>query len=137
MQRAGGMNKQARVTAVLLIVGFLGCARKPAGPPPPPPIAAEDQKAATEIFANRCTPCHGAQGHGDGPASAALNPKPANFSSPEWQARVTDEHIEKIVVYGGAAVGRSPAMPPNPDLDARPNVVKALRAHLRSLKQPQ
>jgi mono/diheme cytochrome c family protein len=99
------------------------------------PSAADDAAAAKEVFATRCTPCHGAQGAGDGAASAGLTPKPRNFTDPEWQKGVTDEHIEKIVVYGGSAVGKSPAMPPNPDLDAKQGVVKALRAHIRSLKK--
>jgi hypothetical protein len=46
---------------------------------------------------------------------------------------VSDEHIEKIVMYGGAAVGRSPTMPGNPDLMAKPEVVRALVAHVRGL----
>ena len=50
-----------------------------------------------------------------------------------WQASVTDEHIEKIVMYGGAAVGRSPTMPGNPDLMSRPEVVRALVAYVRGL----
>ena len=58
-----------------------------------------------------------------------------NFTSAEWQGRVTDQHIENIIVFGGQSVGKSAAMPPNPDLDGKPNVVKALRAHIRSLKK--
>lgn len=110
----------------------------PSPDPSPAPAAAsaqDNKAAATELFANRCTPCHGAGGAGDGPASQGLTPRPANFTSAEWQARVTDEHIEKIVVYGGQAVGKSAAMPPNPDLDAKPALVAALRAHIRSLKK--
>lgn len=38
--------------------------------------------AGKQIFTTTCLPCHGPGGHGDGPASAALNPRPANFSSP-------------------------------------------------------
>jgi mono/diheme cytochrome c family protein len=97
--------------------------------------AADDSATAKELFANRCTPCHGPSGMGDGPASAGLTPKPRNFTDAAWQGQVTDEHIEKIVVYGGAAVGKSPAMPPNPDLNGKEGVVKALRAHIRSLKK--
>lgn len=33
-----------------------------------------------ELFAVQCTSCHGPQGHGDGPAASALNPKPRNFT---------------------------------------------------------
>ena len=38
--------------------------------------------AGKQIFTTTCAPCHGPNGHGDGPAAAALNPRPANFSSP-------------------------------------------------------
>ena len=102
----------------------------PAAPPASGPSAAELSQAQ-ELFAGRCTPCHGPKGRGDGPASAGLTPKPRNFTDATWQAKVTDEHIERIVLYGGAAVGKSPAMPPNPDLVDKP-VVKALRERIRS-----
>lgn len=91
-----------------------------------------DRAQAKEIFATRCTPCHGPTGKGDGPASAGLTPKPRNLGDAEWQKSVTDDHIEKIISYGGAAVGKSAGMPPNPDLADKP-VVKALREHVRSL----
>lgn len=39
--------------------------------------------------------------------------------------------------FGGAAVGRSPSMPGNPDLMSKPEVVAALVAHVRSLAAPQ
>src|SRR5262245_39426560 len=73
------------------------------------------RKEADALFANRCTPCHGATGGGNGPASASLTPPPRNFHDNVWQGKVTDEHIERIIQYGGAAVGKSPAMPANPD----------------------
>jgi len=108
-------------------------AAQPPAPVTPPGPSAEDIKEADEIFAGRCTPCHGPKGRGDGPASAGLTPKPRNFTDSTWQAKVTDEHIEKIVLYGGAAVGKSPAMPPNPDLEQHPGIIKGLRAHIRGL----
>jgi mono/diheme cytochrome c family protein len=95
--------------------------------------SAEAMAEAKETFGARCTPCHGPMGEGDGPASAGLTPRPRNFSDAAWQKEVSDEHIERIIQYGGAAVGRSPAMPPNPDLTGKPEVVQGLRAHIRSL----
>lgn len=86
---------------------------------------------AKEIFANRCTPCHGPEGKGDGPASASLDPKPRNFHDKTWHGSIDDAYIEKIIKYGGAAVGKSPAMPGNPDLND-PVVVAELRAVVRS-----
>jgi cytochrome c5 len=89
--------------------------------------------AAQEIFNTRCTPCHGASGAGDGPASASLTPKPRNFHDAAWHASVDDAYIEKIIKFGGAAVGKSPAMPGNPDLND-PAVLAELRTHIRSFK---
>ncbi|MBZ0272849.1 cytochrome c [bacterium] len=99
----------------------------------PSTISPAARAEAQQVFATRCTPCHGAEGKGDGPASKGLTPPPRDYTLAEWQKSVTDEHIEKIVMYGGAAVGKSPMMPPNPDLVAKPEVVKALREHVRSL----
>jgi mono/diheme cytochrome c family protein len=103
----------------------------PAAAPAAATAAAADE--AKQIFATRCTTCHGSAGAGDGPGSAALDPKPRNFQEVAWQDSVTDDHIEKIVMYGGAAVGRSPTMPGNPDLTSKPEVVRALVAHVRGL----
>ena len=96
-----------------------------------PSEAAEHE--AEQIFQTRCVTCHGPRGEGNGPASAGLTPPPRNFTDPAWQTSVTDAHIEQIIQYGGAAVAKSPAMPANPDLMAKPEVVAALRAHVREL----
>jgi mono/diheme cytochrome c family protein len=85
-----------------------------------------DNSAAKEIFGSRCAACHGPQGRGDGPGAVALNPKPRNYHDRAWQAKVTDDEITKAITYGGAAIGKSPMMPANPDLDAKPEVVAAL-----------
>jgi cytochrome c5 len=97
-------------------------------------ITEANRTEAKEIFSMRCSPCHGATGMGDGAASAGLTPKPANFHNPEWQKGVTDEHIEKIIVLGGGAVGKSPMMPGNPDLADKPGTVAALREIIRGFK---
>jgi mono/diheme cytochrome c family protein len=94
-----------------------------------PPAA---MKEAEEIYKTRCTLCHGATGKGDGPAGAALNPKPRDLGDPAWQKSATDEHIDKIILGGGAAVGMSPLMPANPDLASKPDVIKALRLMVRN-----
>jgi len=86
---------------------------------------------ADQIYKSRCVLCHGATGKGDGAASAALNPKPRAFGDPAWQKSVTDEHIDKIILSGGPAVGKSPLMPANPDLSGKPDVIHALRDIVR------
>ena len=85
---------------------------------------------AHAIFQQRFVACHGEDGKGDGPGAAALNPKPRNYTDVAWQNSVTDEHIKQTILYGGAAVGKSPNMPPNPDLDGKPELdglVKVVR----------
>ena len=87
---------------------------------------------AITIFNTRCAACHGVNGNGDGIAAAALNPKPRAYSDKSWQASVDDSHIAKVIVEGGAAVGKSAMMPANPDLKNKPEVVKALVAKIRT-----
>ena len=94
------------------------------------------KQEALQIFSTRCFTCHGPEGAGDGPGSAGLTPKPRNFQDSEWQASVSDEHLQQIIIYGGAAVGKSPMMPGNPDLAARTAVVAALTQHIRTLSRP-
>jgi mono/diheme cytochrome c family protein len=144
---------QRKARAAFLFVAGLGLAlacsdsqqpaAQPAAPvsPEPAPAAApaadsaSAQAEAEKIFSERCVTCHGAQGAGDGPASAGLVPKPRDFTDPAWQRSVEDGYIEQIVQYGGAAVGKSAAMPANPDLMSKPAVVAALRAHVRALSK--
>lgn len=95
-------------------------------------VTTADRQEAHALFNTRCATCHGQFGRGDGPGAAALNPKPRNYTDAEWQKTVTDEEIEKAIVYGGAAVGKSAQMVANPDLQAKPAVVAALREMVRT-----
>ena len=135
MQNAIRWSLFAAVLVVLPACSKAGSGQSPAGSKEAaaPVISAETRKEAEEIFSTRCMTCHGATGKGDGPASAGLTPRPRNFQDAAWQKSVADEHIEKIIQYGGAAVNKSAAMPSNPDLVAKPATVTALRAHVRQL----
>ena len=83
--------------------------------------------AARQIFANTCSTCHGMDGTGTGPAAASLgSAHPRNYTDPGWQASVTDADIRRIILVGGQAVGKSPMMPPNPQLQERPEVLDAM-----------
>lgn len=53
------------------------------------------------IFGQQCVMCHGATGHGDGPAAAALNPKPRNFTQDQgWKNGRALAQIFKTVTEG-------------------------------------
>ena len=48
-----------------------------------------------QLFNDKCAPCHGQDGEGNGPMAIAFNPKPASFSDPKfWQGdaakKITD-----------------------------------------------
>jgi len=84
------------------------------------------------LFESRCFVCHGRTGQGNGPAAVGLNPPPADFTKPTWQAGISDPDLMRVIKDGGSALGRSPLMPPNGDLNERQ--IEALIAFVRSLK---
>ncbi len=70
--------------------------------------AAQGQKGYKLV----CAPCHGEKGLGNGPAAAALNPRPASFTLPDVAARLTGEWVYTLSRDGGAAHGKSELMAP-------------------------
>src|SRR3990172_5871143 len=67
---------------------------------------------AKDLFAQQCAACHGTTGKGDSPAAAALNPKPADLTNKAYLAGLKDQYLFDLIQKGGAAVGKSPLMPP-------------------------
>jgi mono/diheme cytochrome c family protein len=65
-----------------------------------------------EIYAKQCAGCHGPAGKGDGPAAAAINPKPADFSNKAHMTALKDQYLFDLIQKGGPAVGKSPLMNP-------------------------
>jgi mono/diheme cytochrome c family protein len=68
------------------------------------PGLAADAPALVEqgkgIYAIRCAPCHGETGGGDGPAAAALEPKPRNFRDPTFWVGRTAVQLKLVVEHG-------------------------------------
>ena len=53
---------------------------------------AVDLEKGKAVYETRCAPCHGPEGRGDGPAAAALTPKPRNFrDSGFWNGRTVPQ----------------------------------------------
>ena len=71
-----------------------------------------DAAKGKTTFENTCAACHGPGGKGDGPAAAALDPKPKNLTDADLLSTQTDDFIYKVISEGGAAVGLSPMMAP-------------------------
>src|SRR5215208_4464103 len=55
------------------------------------PLGLEVASKGGEVFHTNCEPCHGPQGHGDGPAGQALDPKPRNLA--KIQATAGDDFL--------------------------------------------
>jgi len=94
-------------------------------------ITEDARDKARDIFTQRCATCHGADGHGNGPAAANLKPRPIDFHSQNWQKSVTDDTMTKAIIFGGHSVGKSGQMAPNPDLENEPAIVAALVEKIR------
>lgn len=96
--------------------------------------ATGDAAHGQQIYAQTCSPCHGASGKGDGPAAATLNPKPADHSNPAVVGARTDAQLAEIIKMGGAVVGK-PTMPPAPQLSETD--LKDVVAYLRQLSKTE
>lgn len=53
-----------------------------------------------ELFDKNCQTCHGANGMGDGPLGASLNPKPRNFHDTAYMNARPDDSLFTSVKFG-------------------------------------
>lgn len=75
--------------------------------------------AGRQVYGQVCSSCHGPEGKGDGPASAALDPKPNDLTDPTYMSGLSDRYLFELISRGGLAVGKSALMPPQPNLTAK------------------
>ncbi|MCB0118158.1 MAG: cytochrome c [Anaerolineales bacterium] len=94
------MKKVLFVVLVLSAVVLAACGSQAAATPEPvpaeyagatSPLGADAATAGAEVFKTNCESCHGPQGHGDGPAGAALDPQPKNLA--EFAPTVGDDYL--------------------------------------------
>lgn len=78
-----------------------------------------DLARGKQLFTERCVSCHGPQGAGDGPVGASLPPemKPRDLQHAERKFANDDAKFLELLKKGGGAVGLSPIMPLQPDLN--------------------
>jgi len=70
------------------------------------PLDANASADGATVFHTNCEACHGTQGHGDGPAGAALDPHPKNLA--ELQTVASDDYLFWRISegrYGTSMVG--------------------------------
>ena len=95
-----------------------------------PPSAGDTSGA--RLYARFCAGCHGASGSGDGPNARYLPTRPAVHASAEAMGRRTDDRLYDAIAAGGAALGRSPRMPPF-GATLAPAQIQALVRQIRTL----
>lgn len=115
------------LTRLLAAATLLAACDEPKPPGDPAAVA-----AAEAVWDSKCSTCHGKTGMGDGEAGKVLNPPPRNFQNSMFQSNTDDARIRKVIVEGGASVGLSANMAPNPELADKPEVVEELLKKVRS-----
>lgn len=136
-----------RSTCLLLATGILlalATACGPAGTDGPAATADAEPEAKVitaamlehghELYIANCAPCHGAQGRGDGPSAANLDPKPRDHTNREYMSTLTDDELGKTIRLGGVVAGM-PQMPSHPHINGED--LDAIVAFVRSLSEPE
>ncbi len=83
--------------SIVAAISFLSATLAFAAPPEPTKDLIEKGKNSFNI---NCVPCHGPKGAGDGPAAAALNPKPRNYTTDAFKNGDKPENVFKTLAEG-------------------------------------
>ncbi|PYQ14156.1 MAG: hypothetical protein DMH00_02545 [Acidobacteria bacterium] len=67
-----------------------------------------DREAGRVIYDSRCWPCHGPTGRGNGPASKALKPAPADFTDPDKVVSRTSARLYQALTVGVPGTAMAP-----------------------------
>jgi mono/diheme cytochrome c family protein len=81
-----------------------------------------------DVYRANCAACHGPEGRGNGPAAAALNPRPTDFTNAAQRQATTDSAVADVIEHGRRgmpAFGRT----------LRHAQVDSLVAHLKSFRR--
>ena len=122
-------------TAILLALATHAAACSKDSPPPSEQDSRGQLSPAEAMFNTKCARCHGSNGNGNGFSASSLRPRPHNYTDPAWQASITDDEIKEIIIRGGINLGKSPAMPGNPTLRNRPELLDGLVKLIRSFSK--
>ena len=123
------MVRKAIVQVILLTALVVGCA----GTWTAVPATAEPKAPEKFMF---CAPCHGPTGEGNGPAAAALDPKPRNFTNGTYMNARTDAQLINVIKNGSAAEKFSPLMSGYSSV-LNDSEIKEMIAYIRSLAVPK
>jgi mono/diheme cytochrome c family protein len=86
------------------------------------------------IYLEHCAPCHGVTGKGNGNYYASgLEPRPRNFTDPEFMKQIQDDYLFDVITKGTAAFGMSPFCPPWGETLGEEEKIKNIISFLRTL----
>ncbi len=81
-----------------------------------------------EVYQRQCVACHGKAGKGDGPAAAAMDPRPSDLTDAERMAALGDEGLLGVIAEGrGAMPGYKSLLTPE-QLEAVTEYVRSMYA---------
>jgi mono/diheme cytochrome c family protein len=85
---------------LLAILTFSIAACKPGGEARPLQRDAAATARGQQLFADHCAICHGERGDGHGMRSQALDPRPPDFTSAQWQVIHPEESVSNSIRDG-------------------------------------
>ena len=92
------MRKFIAGFAVLLFFGFTANAISQSREGQTP--VSRDYSSGEDVYKSTCQFCHGVAGDGNSPAAPALNPRPQDFTDPEFWKWTSNEKITRILMSG-------------------------------------
>jgi mono/diheme cytochrome c family protein len=108
------------------------------------PIPRIDPSDGKEMFTAYCTPCHGKEGRGDGPAAAALKRVPADLTTlaarnggkfPDVRVKRYIEGLDEVPAHGTRDMPIWGPLFRSLSRDTANMRVEALTVHLRSIQR--
>ncbi len=71
-------------------------------------LAHGNREAGRGLYNEKCWPCHGPTGRGNGPAAAALKPPPADFTDPDLVVARTGSRLYQALTVGVPGTAMAP-----------------------------
>lgn len=99
------VNAKAPAPVIAQLAHQLGADLLKAYPVPLAPAQLPDLRRGDELFQTNCAACHGATGQGNGPAAAALDPKPVNFTDRSRARQRSVFALEQVIDQGISGTG--------------------------------
>lgn len=96
---AGRLSEKDIWAAVAFVRGFSPDVRLDRQPRSEP-VAPGEVALGEQVYAANCAGCHGADGHGNGPAAESFAVPPRDLANRDWLAGRTDEQLRGAVMTG-------------------------------------